>query len=1076
MKLTLIVGLTFSFFSAGLKAQEPVDPFNWTKPIHLNSSDIFILWSEGPDAGSLKTFQKVYTYEIDSAGAPVENRIAALGKDSSDIDISGNKKLFLASGNLNADEFDDVIAIWEREDQNIEVLIAQFDTSEAFWRTPVTLTVNGPVIASSGEQGRIFVRTGDFDADSTDEFLVAYLGTDLTIHILLYDTDGTLVPNLVDEINDEDLSGVAAGKIRFDIATGDFDNDGSDEIVLTSYNPVAALPADRGLFAKIYDVSENTILPKAREVIIPSPSYSISGFELAVTDVPFYATDKDEIAVALTYQHNESPNDDDTFLQFAKISTNLESFTYDVSKRESDYKNPNSITPVLLSSGDLNNDGKSELVYAIGDNFSVYTPDSLLNLNKKASGAIPGNGDENSALQYSYEYLAIDDIDQTEGDEIVVVRNIFSTDWENPFLQHFDLSVYGAADNELNALVLKAKFNDEETVPYEWPNRNYALALGNFDASKVIIEKPNYYRLTNINQPLVILNTPPVHFDIFDDTVYDVNNCYTTGDCEFSAEYIKSVSQTHAISTEVKASWDVTGGIMIKGSKGVEASAEPFGVGVAASIDFEFEEHFLSKYGQHLENTVTNTETVSIQVDVTASEDDQIFATFTNYDVWKYPYREGNSAGIAGSIYVFKPLQSEGRWYPSKSASGNNYRPKHEIGNILSYSQYGTQSNNPDVFEDIYNPASSITYTLNSGTNYLWTYTKEEFDETTALNAIESSLDVKHQGFAYFQYEKNNAFVYTHTTSLTDEISLSIDLGKINRSFGETEYRITPYVYWSKQGALVIDYSVEPDLDGNSSTWWQEKYGDKPDPTFILPWKYDPEKGFGITDEEKRKLTRDIILDPVSPKSGDTVLITVYIRNFSLMDTDNPVKAKFYLNNPDNGGVLLQNLNGGGPEVSTNGYIPSRDFKIVEFKWVVPSGISNNDRVYVVLDPDNEISEIHENNNIGWAPLKQENGGNTTAIETPGLFGGEHNFSLGQNYPNPFNGTTLIPYTVANKENIRVWVYTMSGILVKTYDEGLKEPGKYVLSMDGNILEPGVYIYTIQGISGTQYRKMTVIH
>jgi hypothetical protein len=461
-------------------------------------------------------------------------------------------------------------------------------------------------------------------------------------------------------------------------------------------------------------------------------------------------------------------------------------------------------------------------------------------------------------------------------------------------------------------------------------------------------------------------------------------------------------------------------------------------------------------------------------VDVTASEDDQIFATFTNYDVWKYPYREGNSEKIAGNIYVFKPLQSEGRWYPSKSASGNNYRPKHEIGNILSYSQYGTQSNNPDVFQDIYNPASSVTYTLNSGTNYLWTYTKEKFNETSAFKAIESSLDVKHQGFAYFQYDKTNAFVYTHTTSLSDEISLSIDLGKINRSFGETEYRITPYVYWSKQGALVIDYSVEPDLDGASSTWWQERYGEKSDPTFILPWKYDPEKGFGITDEEKRKLTRDIILDPVAPKQGDTVLITVYIRNFSLKNTDNPVKAKFYLNNPDNEGVLIQNMNGQS-EVSTNGYIQSRNFKTIEFKWIVPSGVSEEDRIYVVLDSDNEISEVHENNNIGWAPIKQGNDGNTSTVETPKLSVND-NIGIGQNYPNPFSYSTIIPYTVKSKENIRVQIYTISGMLVKTYEEGIRAPGKYELSIDGNLFESGVYIYSIRGVSETQYRKMMVIH
>jgi hypothetical protein len=105
--------------------------------------------------------------------------------------------------------------------------------------------------------------------------------------------------------------------------------------------------------------------------------------------------------------------------------------------------------------------------------------------------------------------------------------------------------------------------------------------------------------------------------------------------------------------------------------------------------------------------------------------------------------------------------------------------------------------------------------------------------------------------------------VYTNKTSIAENLDLAVDIGGIDRSIGPTEYRITPYAYWSKEGALVIDYSVEPEIDmEGGSTWWQEMYGDYSDPAMILPWRLDPVKGFAITGESKRQQTKDIYLKP----------------------------------------------------------------------------------------------------------------------------------------------------------------------------------------------------------------------
>ncbi len=946
-------------FFSNSHAQEPADPFNWKAPITLSMSDIFLLWSEGADQNSMKSYQKVFKYDIDLAGAPPEERLFVHVKDSSDITLSGNNKMDVAAGNLNGDEIDEVIAIWERSDQMIEVLIPHFDTTQMAWSASTNQTITGPVITGNSEQGRVFVRTGDFDGDDMDEFIVAFLDDDHLIHLELYDSEGTLVPELKASLTDEDLSANPSNQVRFAISTGDFDKDGDDELVLAGFN--------NGLFVKVYDISGSNIIPRGREIIIHKPDFTIYDIELTVTTLHHFSLSKDIIAVALTYMHNEeSTNIDDTHMQLVEVNANLESFIQDSTKRYSVLKNTNDFQSVLLASGDLNNDEKDELVFAIGNAFDVFTPDENLNLVKQLSGGIPGVGEAGAEIEYSYEYLAVADVDQNLGDEIVAVRNIFSTpSSEDENDQYFEIAILGTPDDTLKSLDLVAKIRDE-AAPYAWPNRNYALALGNFDASKVTIHKPIYNRVSKIIQPVVILNAPPVHFDVFDSLVYDINNCYEGEPCDFIASYIKSSSQSTEVSTTIQSAWDVTAGIEVKGSS--EISAEPAGIGIA--VGFEFESHLLFNYGRHFESSDGKSETWSIAEEVNANEDDMIFATITDYDSWEYPYTAGDSKKLSGSIWVLEPVTVEGRWFPSKSVSGNTYRPNHEVGNILSYYEYGDLNEHPDIVQNVVTTKAPTTYTLNASSPFKWSLYGEEINHSSTDTTIEFGVDLRLQyGFAVLESTAKGAYVYTHNTTLQQALELEVDLGKIDRSYGPTEYRVTPYAYWSKQGALVVDYSVEPEIDNQGgNTWWQEMYGDFPDPSLILPWRLDPEKGFGINDESKRQQTKDIVFDPAYPRSGDTVLITTTIRNFSLKDTPGPVKVRFYVGDPDNGGTLLTDIEGQN-EFETEGIVYARGLRTIELSWIFPDSLDRISADIRVIDPDDSLEEIHEDNNTGWTVI-----------------------------------------------------------------------------------------------------------
>ena len=195
---------------------------------------------------------------------------------------------------------------------------------------------------------------------------------------------------------------------------------------------------------------------------------------------------------------------------------------------------------------------------------------------------------------------------------------------------------------------------------------------------------------------------------------------------------------------------------------------------------------------------------------------------------------------------------------------------------------------------------------------------------------------------------------------------------------------MTPYAYWAKNGALVIDYAVRPIVgaQGDPLTWWQIHYS-LPDPAFLLPQRFDNEK-YGASDpEESRHRAKEIVFIPGYPAPGDTVLISARVHNFSLSPTFDPVAVSFYLGNPDNGGVILTDKNSGDSiflACDTSGApipIDAQREAIAEMVWQVPDvgGISGCQRIWAVIDPLDEISpEVHDNgdwatNNKGWKLL-----------------------------------------------------------------------------------------------------------
>lgn len=74
-------------------------------------------------------------------------------------------------------------------------------------------------------------------------------------------------------------------------------------------------------------------------------------------------------------------------------------------------------------------------------------------------------------------------------------------------------------------------------------------------------------------------------------------------------------------------------------------------------------------------------------------------------------------------------------------------------------------------------------------------------------------------------------------------------------------------------------------------------------------------------------------------------------------------------------------------------------------------------------------------------------------------------FSLQQNYPNPFNPATVFDYSLAEKSDVRIVIYSILGEEIASLVNMTKEAGYHKYHFDGSGLPSGTYIYQLQATS-----------
>jgi Bacterial Ig domain/Carbohydrate binding module (family 35)/Cellulase (glycosyl hydrolase family 5) len=84
-------------------------------------------------------------------------------------------------------------------------------------------------------------------------------------------------------------------------------------------------------------------------------------------------------------------------------------------------------------------------------------------------------------------------------------------------------------------------------------------------------------------------------------------------------------------------------------------------------------------------------------------------------------------------------------------------------------------------------------------------------------------------------------------------------------------------------------------------------------------------------------------------------------------------------------------------------------------------------------------------------------------------------FSLQQNFPNPFNPATLIRYSLAKPEHVKLVIYDMLGRPVHILIDKRQGAGAHEISYDGRNLASGAYFYRLEAGSFVDEKRMLLV-
>lgn len=1046
--LVLICFTAVNLFSQG----NPNDPLGRVRDL-INSDEIILLNSQtlGNDPNIQNSRARVFDIDLNQSNVDLKFVPKNFQTDSS---VTGNKRMTVTCGNYLGGMYKHLVAAWLGPNNSIRIMVPNITASSLTWTSANRLTLTNAVMPSNrSPKTPVRLASGNFYGDAKDEFILGYVGPDSSLKIKLFTLNSSLVPQKGDSISNEKFAFPSGLQLdAFDFAIGDFDGDGFSDIGVVF---VKKQGNSWSVSLRIYKINANGNFEiKGTANLFNAPSYNISNIQISASSRDFNHDAVDEIAAGYAFTHS-TQNQPGTYIDIIQVKDTLNTIIANSTRRATlDISNFGESRPFDISAADLNGDGKNDIAVGTRGNLYAYiVNDSLRPVLKISGPTIYGWNTDNTS--YSDRILATGDADYNRKADIIAVGNPYDLDNNTQFFNIYDYEVNDA----FTAFTLKARKEnyDPTTVNGNTGNlRHFALALGDFNGDRVRLGAVTHYRKSFVKQPLVILNTPPIHYDIFepDPTKFDLSGCYPNFGCGFSADYVQSTTQDTTLEVKVHSDWGVDASLSGGGNF--------FGIGVTASISTSYDEGFGNVQGSG--------STIRVTEGRRAEGGDWTFNIVNDYDFYEYPVYDSLN-NLRGNVITVVPGATTKLWIEAKDdfVIGNIYRPEHEVGNVLSYKDSVSLSEDTSQLIYQFNPQ-----TVGSSGSSFTQLEMENFHstgaDTTRQIGVEVGGTIGGWGIEVgVSGSYNQSQVSTVTTKVSSSMLLRGDYGHLAPPFNlaQNSYYIIPYAYWAKNGALVFDYKVN--ISANPSSFWATKYGNKTDLSFSLPWRLDVEKGFPLpgNDTAYKYRSKDIRISKLDPQPGDTITIKARVSNYGLLNISAPVTVKFYKDNPASGGTQIG-------QTTITGGIQSRKSKYATINWIVAPSTPRSTRIYAVIDPDNAVTnEVHENNNTGWAPLSDYS--LPVEINTSTNTSVPDRIELMQNYPNPFNPSTTITFKTKSFSPVSLKIFDVLGREMRTLVDEKLSAGTYNVTFNGSDMTSGVYFYRLEVGSFVETKKLMLI-
>jgi hypothetical protein len=793
----------------------------------------------------------------------------------------------------------------------------------------------------------------------------------------------------------------------FRLTTGDFlDQDGQDDIAI-AYTSGTTLGVDILKFSRT-----------SRQLsVATSKTIGVNNFEgsLDITSGDFDADGQDEIAVSSVtyyndwdvYQHCDTWRyisrmriyDVDKILVNGVITDELKAyFVENYDDKEVDNHGNVSQVSLALAAGDVNGDGKDEIVRtwpdhfdngSFGCGFPVHTSFPYADRFNRTLQVIelPLNADVNKNTW------------STTGGDISgeTVKNVstlgatYNSYGDRLAIGDFDRDMFGeivwqVGDNSPAQNLHAYKYDPGSQTYPQFATKNQAwgyyphLVAGAFTGESLRVGPPSYRVQNRVDTLVAMINMPPVHRDIIKDG--NGNNVLVETPKEECVPSVDSPNCTHAKYgkldfsesqelIETKHAYTVSAGMEQKacasGGVGPVVNMEAC---VTRSIDYT--------HGGTFDSQTDNISSITYSSKVIAADDDKIVYYGTPYAVWEYPILANEPGETPGYITVVSPLISEtstptflGGYY-NPTCDENWYAAGHQPNNVWSYDPIGAITfKDYDPAGEVYNPGGLDDWFENAITYETF---KKTTDSTTFSHSIKAGLELevnakadlkvyKAEGNfkAYIKGSYDNSQMETDSFTTKDGTTFSFFLSPKPL---DAKYTTRPILYWANAGHIVLDYQAEP---GQGATWLMYN---KPDPAFILPWYGFPDPQAPEVPPcggEKKLFSHDVTIDPPVVSAGEPVTITAVVRNFSNV-TGKDVKVRFCQGDP---GTACNPANGSafiGEKIIPTLSRPNGP-KAVSINWTA-SGVGKQ-KIYAVIDPDRKFDEMHDeddpiNNNVAY--------------------------------------------------------------------------------------------------------------